>query len=99
MATTAKTKRGKSAQSMDTQARLGAPKMIADFDVFAEQIEVFAKSMRDLMAGSRLNKRAILVLIHDSLPAHSRKSGKILGIKELEVVLERLQQLDDYLLR
>jgi len=93
------TKRGRNAQAMDTQARLGAPKMIADFDVFADQIEVFAESMRALMDGARLNKRAIIVLIHDSLPAHSRKSGKVLGLKELEVVLDRLQQLDDYLLR
>ena len=84
---------------MDAEVRLGSPGLIEDFDKFAEQIEGFASSVRVLMNDSKLSKRAILVLIHDTLPQHSKKSGKIMGIRDLEKFLDHLQVVDDYLLK
>lgn len=98
-AKTAKTTRGKKMQVMDASARLGAKELVEDFDAFAEHIEGFADSIRILMTQSRLSKRALLVLIHDTLPQHKTKSGKIMGIKDLEKFMDHLQVLDDYLLK
>ena len=96
----AKTAKGKKLAEQDSLARFGDPDaLIKNFDMFAEHIEAVSAAIKTIMNGSNLNKRSVLVLIHDTLPPHPKKAGKLLGMRDLEKLLDHLEVMADYLVK
>lgn len=96
----AKTAKGKKLAEQDSLARFGDPDaLVKNFDLFAAHIEAVSEAIKTIMDGSTLNKRAVLVLIHDTLPPHPKKAGKILGMRDLEKFLDHLEVMADYLVK
>lgn len=78
---------------------MGRPKLVDDdIEVLSPKelsgyIKELSKVGKDIVNNGYLTKRAMLLLLHDALPQHPRKAGKLMGIRDLEKVLDTIEHL------
>lgn len=99
-ATSTKKGRGSKLQEQDALSRLGDAANIlggATMEELSEQMLAIGNAMDRILHDGPFRKRVVLGLIVDAMP--SNRGKKIIGIRDLETVLETIANINEYLLK
>lgn len=99
---TKKQTKGEKLELLDVTTRLGDTATLlhgSTMEELATNILAISNAIDSILNDSAFKKRVILNLIVDALPPHPKKSGKLMGIRDLEKTLDVLADLKTYLLK